>query len=90
MKRVHIIISGRVQGVFFRSNTEKAGVGLGLKGFVRNLADGTVEVVAEGHDEKLNELIGFCRKGPAGAQVDDVKISYEESKGEFSGFGVRY
>ena len=56
MKRIHVIISGRVQGVFFRYNTNKVANKLGLKGFVRNLSDGCVEVVAEGSEDKLKEL----------------------------------
>lgn len=89
MKRVRLIIKGRVQGVFFRHNTNKVAYKLGLKGFVRNLDDGSVEVIAEGDKKKIDELIQFCRKGPAYARVDDVKIGYEKTKGEFSGFEVR-
>ena len=61
MKRIHLIISGDVQGVFFRHNTNKVGNRLGLKGFVRNLPDGKVEVVAEGDEKKLRELIEKLR-----------------------------
>lgn len=90
MKRVHLMISGRVQGVFFRHNTHIEANRLGLKGFVRNLPDRNVEVIAEGPEDKIKQLIAFCRKGPAGAEVADVKLSYETPKSEFKGFSVRY
>ena len=90
MKRVHITVSGRVQGVFFRHNTNIAANKLGLKGYVRNKEHDSVEVVAEGPEDKLKELIAFCRKGPAGARVDNIKVEYEESRNEFDSFCIRY
>jgi len=90
MKRAHIIVSGRVQGVFFRHNTNITANKLGLKGYVRNKEYDSVEVIAEGPEDKLKELIAFCRKGPAGAKVDDVKVGYEEARNEFEGFSIRY
>jgi acylphosphatase len=90
MRRVHIIISGRVQGVFFRYSTNKVGNKLGLKGFVRNLSDGNVEVVAEGDEDKLKEMIEFCKKGPMGAHVENVKIEYGKATGEFDTFSIGY
>jgi len=90
MKRIHLIISGMVQGIWFRHNTNRVANKLGLKGFVRNMPDGNVEVIAEGPEDKLKELIAFCRKGPAGARVDDVKVEYEEARNEFEGFSIRY
>lgn len=90
MKRVHIFVYGRVQGIFFRYNTNKVANKLGLKGFVRNLDDGGVEVIAEGNKNNLKELIEFCKKGPLGARVKDIKINFEKAKNEFSGFEVRY
>ncbi len=88
MKRIKIIISGNVQGVFFRHNTNKIANRLALKGFVRNLSNGKVEVVAEGDEDKLNELVGFCKKGPVGAHVDNVEVTYEKPKKEFDDFGI--
>ena len=90
MKRIHIIVSGNVQGVFYRHNTNIVANKLGLKGFVRNLSNGDVEVVAEGKEEKLKELIEFCKEGPESAHVDNVKIKYEKSTEEFNTFSIKY
>ena len=90
MKQIRIIISGRVQGVFFRANTRDIARQLNLKGFVRNLSNGDVEVIAQGNEKELNELISFCRKGPPGAMVDNINIKYEEIKENLTGFEVRY
>jgi len=90
MKQVHLIISGRVQGVYFRANTRDVARQLGLKGFVRNLSDRRVEVIAQGEVSELRKLIEFCQKGPPGAEVDDIGITYEEIIDKFSGFDVRY
>ena len=90
MRRAHLIISGTVQGVFFRHSTNRLAQGLCLKGFVRNLSDGTVEVVAEGEESALRELISFCRKGPEAASVSSVAIKWEEPSSEFTTFSIRY
>lgn len=90
MKRVHLIISGNVQGVFFRHNTNRVANKLSLKGFVRNLPNENVEVIAEGNEDKLKELIEFCKKGPIGANVENVKIEYQEPKNEFNTFSIGY
>jgi len=90
MKQLHIIISGRVQGIFFRASTRDTARQLGLRGFVRNLGNGDVEVVAQGEDNELQELIEFCRKGPPGADIEGIDIKYEEIKDKFFGFDVRY
>lgn len=88
-KRVRLIILGKVQGVFFRASTSRVARSLGIRGFVRNLPDGSVELVGEGEEGALERLIDWCRKGPPGAQVTQVKIRWEESVNEFNGFGVR-
>ncbi|MBD3314138.1 acylphosphatase [Candidatus Woesearchaeota archaeon] len=89
MKRVHLIIHGRVQGVFFRHNTKKRAKRLGLTGWARNRDDGTVEVVAEGEEDKVDSLVDFCRKGPACARVDDVDIEEGKPAGDIRDFSVR-
>jgi len=88
--RLHIEVYGIVQGVFFRSNTQKKAFSLGLTGWVRNRNDGSVEVLAEGEKQSLEELLAWCGKGPPGARVDKLKHCWEEYKGEFSSFSIRY
>ncbi|BDR91315.1 acylphosphatase [Vulcanisaeta souniana] len=91
MKRVHVLIKGMVQGVGFRSFVRRNARNLGVKGFVRNLPDGfTVEVVAEGDDDSIEQLIGIIRKGPPGAIVEDMEVEYEEPKNEFNDFEILY
>lgn len=85
-----MIIYGIVQGVFFRSNAKKVAETLGLMGYARNMADGSVEVVAEGPEEKIKELIKFCKKGPERAEVSKVDVRFLEATGEFNGFEVRH
>ena len=89
MKQVHLIIKGKVQGIFFREFTMKAARKLGLIGFVRNLSDGTVEIVAEGEEEDLKKLIAECRKGPLMAHVEDIEIGYGKPEKEFDNFYIR-
>lgn len=89
MQRVHLIIKGRVQGVFFRGSIRTVAKKLELKGITRNLSNGNVEVIAEGSKEALKDLIEFCRKGPLGARVDDIEIKFEKTTNEFDDFYVR-
>ena len=88
MKQAHLIVKGKVHGVFFREFTMKAARKLGLVGFVRNLPDGTVEVVAEGEEEDLKKLIAECRKGPLMAHVEDIEIEYGKPEKEFDNFYI--
>lgn len=80
--RVHLFISGRVQGVFYRVSCRDEGGRLGLSGWVRNLPDGRVEAVAEGNASKIEAFIAWCRRGPPDARVSDVEVRREEPKGE--------
>ena len=90
MKRVHITVHGLVQGVFFRANTVSAAKGLGLTGWVRNRNDGSVEIVAEGSQGKLIELIEWCKNGgPASARVENLEHRWEEPSGEFKEFSAK-
>lgn len=75
MQAVHLLIKGRVQGVFFRKFTHLKARELGLSGWVRNLPDGRVELVAEGDPECLQRFIHWCHKGPDAARVDEVEIN---------------
>lgn len=88
MKRAHLWISGRVQGVFFRAYTQEEAVRLGLSGWVKNLPDGRVETVFEGDDEAADKMVIWCRHGPPSAEVENVEIKWEQPSGEFSGFDV--
>jgi len=88
--RVHLYVSGRVQGVFYRSNTRRKALGLGLTGWVRNLPDSRVEAVIEGKEEQVKKLIKWCRKGPPSAFVTDMEIEREAPTGEFHTFGIRW
>ena len=88
MKCVGLIASGKVQGVFFRKNTRRKAVELGLTGFVRNLDDGTVEVIAQGDEEKVNELVEFIKKGPGSAKVINVKLIKKNAE-KFINFEIR-
>lgn len=86
--RAHLIISGRVQGVFFRQNTLEEAERLGLGGWVRNRRDGTVEVVAEGEREKVEELVRWAHHGAPPARVSKVEVLWEQPAGEFERFFV--
>lgn len=88
--RAHLIIKGRVQGVWFRESTKKKALSLGVYGWVKNLPDGTVEVVAEGNEDKVKELVKWCYKGPPSADVRGVIEKEEEYLGEFNSFNVLY
>lgn len=86
--RAHLIVSGHVQGVYYRSNSAETGLKLGLTGWSKNLPNGTVEIVAEGDKERIEELIKWCRKGPPSARVEGVDIRWEAPTGEFEAFRV--
>ncbi len=89
-QRLHATVSGRVQGVGFRYHTLKTAQDLELTGWVRNLRDGRVEVVAEGELDQLNKLLQDLRKGPVSADVDNINYEFSDNKNEFSQFRVRY
>ena len=87
-KRVHVVVRGRVQGVFFRSETGERARSLGIDGWVRNNPDGSLQAVFEGTVERVESLVAWCRRGPAGADVESVETAWEEPRGE-QGFAVR-
>lgn len=88
--RAHVIISGKVQGVFFRAHTKSIADRLGVKGWVRNLPDGRVEAVFEGERDSVEEVIEWCWRGPPAARVTNVEVSWEKFKGDFSSFKIIY
>ncbi len=87
--RAHLFIHGRVQGVFYRAICEEQARGLSLSGWVRNLPDGRVEVVTEGEQADVQNLIAWCRKGPVDSKDTDVEVRREEPLGETGGFRIR-
>ena len=89
-KRVHILVSGRVQGVFFRDFTCRKAQSLGLSGWVKNSREGNVEITAEGEKDKLLKLIESVKIGPSSADVQDCKVEWLECFNEFNHFEVIY
>ena len=85
-KRAHIMVTGMVQGIFFRDFAVKSAKKLGLTGWVRNLPDGRVEVMVEGKKEDIEVLIKSLWTGPIGSKVDDMRISWEKHLNEFKDF----
>ena len=83
-----IVVSGRVQGVFFRDSARREARRLGITGWVRNCPDGTVQAHAEGSAEAVAELVRWCREGPRHADVDQVRVGEAEPQG-YEGFDVR-
>lgn len=84
MRRIHAIVSGRVQGVSYRASTASEARRLAVVGWVRNLPDGSVELEAEGPDDKISALIAWCEKGPpssrvSGVAVDDVPVTGKDT-----------
>ena len=90
MKRFHLLIKGKVQGVSFRFFVCDNAKELGLKGWVRNTGAGDVEMVIEGEEDRCNNMIKVCREGPPLATIEHVKISENTYKNEFSDFSVTY
>jgi acylphosphatase len=87
-RTVHIRVEGRVQGVGFRAYVEMRARELGLRGWVRNRADGAVEAVFQGSDELVSRMLHYCREGPPASRVDHVE-TIGEPGGDFAGFSVR-
>ncbi len=88
--RAHVIISGRVQGVFFRMETKRAAANFGVFGWVKNQPDGTVEAVFEGDRDRVDAIVEWCREGPPHADVAEVTVNREDYTGEFKGFDINY
>lgn len=88
--RVHVLIEGRVQGVFFRAATRDEARAWGLAGWVRNLPDGRVEAVFEGDRGAVDAMLAWCRKGPPYAYVDQVEIDWQPYRGDLADFRIVY
>ncbi len=89
LKRVHVLISGRVQHVYFRHHTEQEAAKYHVNGWVRNLPDGRVEALFEGEEGDVDRILQFCRTGPPSAHVEQVEAVEEPFVGEFKDFMVR-
>ncbi len=90
MRRVKLLISGRVQGVFFRASALRKARELGLAGWVRNTSCGRVETLFEGGDQEVSEMMSWCRQGPPAALVSEVAVVEEPYRGEFTDFSLRF
>jgi acylphosphatase len=88
--RARVVISGRVQGVFFRMETLEEATKTGVSGWVKNKQDGTVEAVFEGERALVDSVIQWCRQGPPASRVDHINIEREPYTGKFTGFSIRY
>jgi acylphosphatase len=88
LARVHLLVTGRVQGVAFRAATAEAARRLGVRGWVRNLADGRVEAEAEGERAAVEALVAWCRRGPPAARVDHLAVSWGEPRGDLGPFAI--
>ena len=86
--RVHVFISGKVQGVYFRQNTSYKAQELNISGWIRNLKDGRVEGVFEGEKSNIKKLLDWCRDGPKDAIVGNIEIVNEPYKNEYSNFQI--
>ena len=87
--KAHVIISGLVQGVYFRSYIKERAQSMDLNGWVRNLLNGTVEAVFEGETENVRRMVGWCHKGPPAARVDHVETKWSTPTREYSNFELR-
>lgn len=88
LKQVHLLVRGRVQGVFFRAAAQREARRLGLTGWVKNRADGAVEILAEGDEDEIKEFVGWANKGPGAARVDGVDVRWRSFSGEYHDFRI--
>jgi acylphosphatase len=88
--RAELRIYGKVQGVFFRANTQKEAERRNLTGWVMNKTDGTVQAVVEGETEKVEQLVEWAHRGPAAARVEDLDVTWSDPTEEFESFDIRY
>lgn len=86
MLQAHLKITGTVQGVFYRSSAEEEAKTLGLKGYVKNMPDDSVEAVIQGGKGQIESFIAWTKKGPPSAKVDNVEVLWQEAEKEFSDF----
>ena len=87
-KRIQLVIRGQVQGVYFRASAQREARQLGLTGWVRNRPDGAVEIVAEGEEDQVKDLLNWSQRGPSTARVDSVETRWRSYTGEFAEFKI--
>ena len=90
LSRVHVFVSGRVQGVAYRYFVERRAAEIPVTGWVRNLRDGRVEIMAEGEKADLEGVLGVLRQGPRMANVDDLDILWEDYRGDYEDFRIEF
>ena len=88
LKQLHMVVRGRVQGVYFRASAQREARRLGVCGWVRNRADGALEIVAEGEEAAVRDLHGWAQRGPSAARVDKVDTRWRSYVGEYSDFRI--
>ena len=88
--RARVVISGKVQGVFFRGETQRAAAVRGVTGWVKNRPDGTVEAVFEGPEEDVVAMLEWCKKGAPRSRVDKIDVEWDADRREFIGFDIAY
>ncbi len=88
--QIKVIVKGRVQGVFYRAHTQRQADRLGVKGYVKNLPDGSVEAVFKGDPQSVSQMVEWCRKGPAASNVEDVLTQSRKDLSNFKNFEIRY
>ncbi|MEE2767170.1 MAG: acylphosphatase [Pseudomonadota bacterium] len=87
-KRVHVLVGGKVQGVCFRVSAREQAIKLAVQGFVRNLPDGRVEIIAQGMQTSVDRFVEWCEEGPEHARVDDLQVEKQVVGEEFQGFWI--
>jgi acylphosphatase len=88
LKQLHMVVRGRVQGVYFRASAQREARRLGVCGWVRNRSDGALEIVAEGEEAAVRDLHGWAQRGPSAARVDKVDTRWRSYVGEYSDFRI--
>lgn len=87
-KRIHLVVRGRVQGVYFRATAQREARQHGLCGWVKNRSDGSVELVAEGEEDDVKDFLSWAHSGPSTARVDDVDVRWRSYTGEYTDFRI--
>lgn len=90
IKRVHVIIHGTIQGVYFRDYTKAEALEIGVAGWIKNMPDGTVETVVEGEEEKVEQMLKWLEKGSPGSEVTQIIVKEERPYGETGAFNIRF